>query len=331
MYPLSRLPARIAAIAFALSTGAGAVAAADYPTKPIALVVPFAPGGFVHTVAQLFAESMGSALNQSIVVLNKPGANGNLAADFVAKAEPDGYTVFLPTASILTINPHLYRNLQYDVLKDFAPVGLIANTSNVFVVSPSSGIKSFKDLVDRARANPGTISYGSSGSGSIQHIAGESLKRQASIELIHVPYKGIGPAVIDVVGDRLSVVFSDASAIPQIKAGKLVALAVSPKRLDELRDVPAVSEVAAGAGVPDYAPPAIWYGIVAPKGTPKEILATLSAALAKSLKRPDIRDKLLAAGALPADDPSGEAFGKLIAADHARYASMLKTLNITIE
>lgn len=319
----------VASIAIALA--AGAASAQSYPSKPIVLVVPFAPGGFVHTVAQMFAESMGSDLNQSIVVLNKPGANGNVAADFVAKAEPDGYTIFLPTASILTINPHLYKGLQYDVLKDFTPVGLIANTSNVFVVSPRSGIRTFKDLVERARANPGTISYGSSGSGSIQHIAGESLKRQANVELIHVPYKGIGPAVIDVVGDRLSLVFSDASALPQVKAGKLTALAVSPKRLDELPDVPAVSEVAAAAGVPDYAPPAIWYGIVAPRNTPKDVLATLNGALAKALKKREIRDKLIAAGALPADDASGEAFGKLIAADHARYATMLKTLNITID
>jgi tripartite-type tricarboxylate transporter receptor subunit TctC len=329
MIRLITLSMRAAALAVAFA--AATASAQPYPSKPIVLVVPFAPGGFVHTVAQMFAESMGSDLNQSVVVLNRPGANGNVAADFVAKAEPDGYTVFLPTASILTINPHLYKGLQFDALKDFAPVGLIANTSNVFVVSPRSGIKTFKDLVDRARASPGSISYGSSGAGSIQHIAGESLKRQANVELIHVPYKGIGPAVVDVMGDRLTVVFSDASAIPHVKGGKVVALAVSPKRLDELPDVPAVSEVVAAAGVPDYAPPAIWYGIVAPRGTSKDILATLNAALAKALKKPEIREKLIAAGALPAEDPSGDAFGRLIAADHARYASMLKTLNITVD
>ena len=329
MIRLIALSIRTAALAVAFA--AATASAQPYPSKPIVLVVPFAPGGFVHTVAQMFAESMGSDLNQSMVVLNRPGANGNVAADFVAKAEPDGYTVFLPTASILTINPHLYKGLQFDALKDFAPVGLIANTSNVFVVSPRSGIRTFKDLVDRARASPGSISYGSSGAGSIQHIAGESLKRQANVELIHVPYKGIGPAVIDVMGDRLTVVFSDASAIPHVKGGKVVALAVSPKRLDELPDVPAVSEVVAAAGVPDYAPPAIWYGIVAPRGTSKEVLATLNAALAKALKKPEIREKLIAAGALPAEDPSGDAFGRLIAADHARYASMLKTLNITVD
>jgi tripartite-type tricarboxylate transporter receptor subunit TctC len=322
----------LTAVVSLLSALLGAVAtAADYPTKPIVLVVPFAPGGFVHTVAQMFAESMGGDLGQSVIVLNKPGANGNVAADFVAKSDPDGYTLFLPTASILTINPHLYKNLQYDVLKDFAPVGLIANTSNMFVVSPRSGIKTFKDLVDRARASPGTISYGSSGSGSIQHIAGEALKRQAKAELIHVPYKGIGPAVIDVIGDRLTVVFSDASAIPHVKGGRLVALAVSPKRLDELPDVPAVVDIASEAGVSGYAPPAIWYGIVAPRGTPKDILAKLNDALAKALKKTDVRDKLVAAGALPAENPSSESFAALIASDHARYAGLLKALNITID
>ncbi len=329
MIHLLKLSVRAAAFAIALVSAA--VHAQPYPSKPIMLVVPFAPGGFVHTVAQMFAESMGSDLNQSVVVLNKPGANGNVAADFVAKAEPDGYTLFLPTASILTINPHLYKGLQYDVLKDFAPVGLIANTSNLFVVSPRSGIRTFKDLVDHARAKPGSISYGSSGAGSIQHIAGEALKRQANVELIHVPYKGVGPAVIDVMGDRLTMIFSDASAIPHVKSGKLVALAVSPKRLDELADVPAVSEIRAGAGVPDYAPPAIWYGIVAPRGTSKEILATLNGALARALKKPEIREKLVASGALPAEDPGGDAFGRLIASDHARYATMLKTLNITLD
>ena len=271
------------------------------------------------------------SFNQSVVVLNKPGANGNIAAEFVAKAEPDGYTLFLPTASILTINPHLYKGLQFDALKDFVPIGQIANTTNMFVVSPRSGIKTFKDLVDRAKASPGTLSYGSSGSGSIQHIAGEALKRQAKTELIHVAYKGIGPAVIDVIGDRLTVVFSDASAIPHVKDGRLVAIAVSPRRLDELPGVPAVVDIAAEAGVPGYAPPAIWYGIVAPRGTPRDIVAKVNAAMVQTLKKPEVRAKLIAAGALPVDAPTSESFASVIQADHARYAALLKALNITLD
>jgi tripartite-type tricarboxylate transporter receptor subunit TctC len=294
-------------------------------------VVPFAPGGFVHTVALMYGESIGNILGQSVVVLNKPGANGNIAAEFVAKSAPDGYTLFLPTASILTINPHLYKNIPFDPLKDFAPVGLIANTSNMFLVNPSSGIKSLKDLVDKARANPGTVSYGSSGAGSIQNIAGESLQQQANIKLIHVPYKGVAPALLDVMGDRLTVMFSDASGIPHVKEGKLTAIAVSPKRIAELSNVPTVAESAAAAGIPAYAPPAIWYGIVAPSGTPKDVVAKVNAAMAQTLKKPDVREKLLAAGATPAEDASSESFGGVIQADYARYNALLKTLNITVD
>ena len=315
-----------------MSVVAGPAAlAADYPTKPITLVVPFAPGGFVHTVALMFSESMTELLGQSVVVLNRPGANGNLAAASVAKADPDGYTIFLPTASILTINPHLYTNIQFNPLADFVPVAQIANTTNLFVVNPNSGIKTFKDLVDRARANPDAVSYGSSGSGSIQHIAGEALRQQANIKLLHVPYKGVAPALTDVLGGRLTVMFSDASGIPYVKAGQLTALAVSPNKLDELPDVPALRDTVAAAGVPNYAPPAIWYGIVAPKGTPKEIVAKLNAAVAQTLKRQDIRDKLIASGALPISDPTSEQFARVIQTDHARYAALLKTLNITVE
>ena len=313
------------------ATVSSTAGAQGYPAKPIVLVVPFAPGGFVHTVALMYGESVGNILGQSVVILNKPGANGNIAAEFVAKSAPDGYTLFLPNASILTINPHLYKNIPFDALKDFAPVGLIANTSNMFVVSPRSGVKTLKDLVDKARANPGTVSYGSSGTGSIQNIAGESLQQQANVKLIHVPYKGVAPALLDVIGDRLTVMFSDASGIPHVKEGKLTAIAVSPKRIDELPNVPTVAESAAAAGIPGYAPPAIWYGIVAPNGTPKDIVAKVNAAMAQTLKKPDIREKLLAAGATPAEDPGSEYFAGVIQSDYARYANLLKTLNISVE
>ena len=294
------------------------------------LVVPFAPGGFVHTVALMYGESIGNILGQSVVILNKPGANGNIAAEFVAKSAPDGYTLFLPTASILTINPHLYKNVPFDSLKDFAPVGLIANTSNMFVVSPRSGIKSLKDLWTRLAPTRHRV-VRLLGTGSIQNIAGESLQQQANVKLIHVPYKGVAPALLDVIGDRLTVMFSDASGIPQIKEGNLTAIAVSPKRIDELPNVPTVADSAAAAGIPGYAPPAIWYGIVAPSGTPKDIVAKVNAAMAQTVKKPDVREKLFAAGATPAEDPGSEYFGGVIQSDYARYANLLKTLNITVE
>lgn len=310
---------------------AGVAQAQGYPNKPITLIVPFAPGGFVHAVALMISESMSSILGQPVVVLNQPGANGMVAATAVARAAPDGYTIFLPTASILTINPHLYKNVQYDPLNDFVPVGVIVNTTNMFVVNAQSGIKSFKDLVERARSKPEAVSYGSSGNGSIQHIAGEVLQQQARVKLVHVPYKGIGPALIDVAGGNLTVVFGDASSLPHVKSGKLTAIAVSPRPIDELPGVPALSDAVAAAGLPNYTAPTLWYGLVAPKGTPHAIAARLSDALAQSLRRPAVRDKLLAAGALPAENASGEYFGRTIRADYDRYGSMLKTLNITVE
>lgn len=305
--------------------------AQEFPTKPIVLVVPFAPGGFVHTVALLVGEQMEKTLGQQIVVQNRPGANGIVAADFVARAAPDGYTILLPTSSILTINPHLYKNVPFDPLSDFTPVGHIVNTSNLFVVSPRSGQRTLKDLVDAARGKPGTLSYGSSGAGSIQHITGELLKRQAGAELVHVPYKGIAPALVDVVGDRLGFVFSDASAIQQVKAGRLTAIAVSPSRLDDLPGVPSVAEAAAAAGLADFAPPTLWYGLVAPKNTPAPVVARLNGALAQALARPELRTRLLADGAVPAADPGAAAFGALIRADHARYKAMLERLAITVD
>jgi len=320
--------AALASLACLLS---GAPAHAAYPEKPITLVVPFAPGGFVHVVALMFSEGMGTALGQSVVVVNRPGANGNLAADSVAQAAPDGYTIFLPTASILTINPHLYKTIQFNPLRDFVSIGQIANTTNLFVVNATGDIKSFKDLVDKARANPGTVSYGSSGAGSIQHIAGEALARQAGVKLLHVPFKGVAPALNEVLGGRLTVMFSDASGIPFVKAGRLTPLAVSPQRIADLPGVPALSETVAAAGVPGYAPPAIWYGLVAPKGTPPDVIAKLNGAMLQTLRKPEVRDKLLAAGATPVDEPTSEAFARVIESDHARYGALLKTLDITVD
>ncbi|MFA5490722.1 MAG: tripartite tricarboxylate transporter substrate binding protein [Candidimonas sp.] len=305
--------------------------AADYPDKPITLVVPFASGGFVHMVALMLSESMGPLLGQTVVVLNQPGANGMLAAGSVARATPDGYTIFLPTASILTINPHLYKNVTLDPIADFTPIGLVVNTSNMYVVHPDSGIDTFSDLIEKAKSAPQAVSYGSSGTGSIQHIAGEALQRQAKLDLLHVPYKGIGPAINDVVGKNLTTVLADASAIPFIQSGRLRAIAVSPSAVDELPGVPTLAEAAEKAGIPGYAAPQLWYGLVAPKGTPEPVIDKLSAALAKALERPDIREKLLAAGAIPATDTSSAFLSGVIRKDYERYGEQIKSLNITID
>ena len=308
-----------------------AAQAADFPSRPITLVVPFAPGGFVHAVALMLGESMGAILGQPVVVVNQPGVNGSLAANNVSRAAPDGYTIFLPTTSILTINPHLYKAVQYDPRTDFVPIGTIVNTSNLFVVNPASGIKSLKDIVDRARASPGQISYGSSGSGSIQHIAGELLQQQANVKLLHVPYKGIGPAVTDLMGGSISFVFSDASAIPNVKGGKLAAIAISPRALDELPGVPSLADAAPAAGLPKFAPPVLWYGLVAPKGTPSDVVAKLNAAMVQTLKKPEIREKLAASGASAPDNTSGEHLAGVIRSEYDRYAALLKSMNVAPE
>ena len=307
--------------------------AAGYPNKPITLVVPFAPGGFVHTVALMYQrEHRRRLLGQSVVVLNKPGANGNIAAEFVAKSAPDGYTLFLPTASILTINPHLYKNLPFDALKDFAPVGLIANTSNMFVVSPRSGIKTFKDLVDKARANPGTVSYGSSGTGSIQHIAGESLAQQANVKLIHVPYKGVGAGA-----DRRDRRSSDRHVQRRLRDPAREGRQARRHRgvAEADRRAPGRSHRRRGRGrrpaFPATRRPRSGTASSRPSGTPKDIVAKVNAAMAQTLKKPDVREKLLAAGATPAEDPSSEALRGVIQSDHARYGALLKTLNITVD
>lgn len=305
--------------------------AAEYPEKPITLVVPFASGGFVHMVALMLSESMGPLLGKPVVVLNQPGANGMLAAGAVARAAPDGYTIFLPTASILTINPHLYKTVTLDPSTDFTPIGQVVNTSNIYVVHHDSGIRTFSDLIDKAKSAPQAVSYGSSGIGSIQNIAGEALEHQARLDLLHVPYKGIGPAINDVIGESLTTVLADATAIPFVKSGRLRAIAVSPSAIDELPGVPNLADAAAAAGVPGYSVPQLWYGLVAPKGTPEPIIAKLNKALTTALSRPDVHAKLLAAGAIPASDTSSLFLSKVIREDYARYGEQIKSLNITID
>lgn len=221
--------------------------------------------------------------------------------------------------------------MQFDARTDFAPIGQVVNTSNIFVVNPASGIRTFKELVDKARSAPDAVSYGSSGTGSIQHIAGEALQEQAKVKLLHVPYKGIGPAITDVASGNLTTVLADASSIPFIKSGRLRAIAVSPRAIDELADVPALADAAAAAGIPGYAAPALWYGVVAPKGTPAAIVEKLNAALAATLKKPDVRAKLLAAGAIPPEDTGSAFLARAIRTDYARYGAQIKSLNISIE
>ena len=301
---------------------------AAYPEKPVNLVIPFAPGGFVHLVGLLLSENLSSALGQPVVVLNQPGANGLLAASSVARAPSDGYTLMLTTASVLGVTPHLMKSVPFDSRTDFTAIGQVAQTSNVFVVNSKSGIKSFKDLVDKARQSQ--IAYGSTGNGSIQHIAGEVLQREVKSQVLHVPYKGTSPALVDLVGGQITFVLGDATALPYIKAGTLSAIAVSPKASAALPGVPGLAEAAAAAGIPNYTIPALWYGIVGPKGLPADVVAKLNKALAETLAKPAVREKLIAGGAIPAENTSSAFLADVIRSDHLRYGEMLKTINVTL-
>jgi tripartite-type tricarboxylate transporter receptor subunit TctC len=249
----------------------------------------------------------------------------------VASAAPDGYTLLLVTTSILAVTPHLVKTKPFDPRNDFSSVGMVANTSNIFVVNPKSGIKSFKDLAAQARQKPEAVSYGSTGNGSIQHIAGEVLQREVNTKVLHVPYKGTGPALVDLVGGQLSFVLGDASALPYVQAGTLTAIAVSPQPMAVLPGVPSLAQAVADAGLPNYAIPTLWYGIIGPKGIPQDVLTRLNVALKDALAKPAVREKLIAGGAIPADNTSIAFLQDAIRSDFVRYGDMLKTINVTID
>lgn len=304
-----------------------AAAAAEFPTKPIELTVPYAPGGFADSLARLLADNMSRTLGQTVVVQNRPGANGNIASTFVARAPADGYTVLLSTISTMTINPFLYKNIGHDPVKDFAPVAKVVDTANVVVVNPASGIKTFRDLMARAKANPGKLTYGSSGNGSTLHLSGELFNQMVGADMAHAPYKGGAPTLLDLLGGRLTAMFSDTSAIQHVKSGKLVALAVtSGKRMEALPDVPTVTE----AGLPGYVVES-WYATVVPAGTPREVIAKLNAAVSQALDTPAIKEKLAATGAKAAENRTSEHLQKVIQEDMAKWSRVIKTSNITLE
>jgi tripartite-type tricarboxylate transporter receptor subunit TctC len=322
---------RIKMLLAALVAAAAAVAPAHaaYPERPITLVIPFAPGGFVHLVGLMLSDGMSTALGQQVILMNQPGANGSVGAGTVARAAPDGYTIMLTTSTVLGVTPHLMKKVPFDPLADFTPIGEVAQTSNFFLVNPKSGIKTFKDLVGKARQTE--ASYGSTGNGSIQHIAGELFQREVKTKVLHVPYKGTGPALIDLVGGQLTFVLGDSSALPYVKAGTLSAIAVSPRPVSALPGVPGLTEAAAAAGIPNYSIPTLWYGIIGPKGMPPDVVAKLNKVLADTLAKPAVRDKLIESGATPAENTSSTYLGETIRSDHARFGAMLKTINVTID
>jgi tripartite-type tricarboxylate transporter receptor subunit TctC len=302
-------------------------AAAAYPEKPIMLVVPYAPGGMGTTFGNLLSEGLTALLGQNVVVDYKPGANGGLGAAAVARAPADGYTLLMAVNSTMAINPNLYPKLAYDPIKDFTPISMVFTSANVLVVNAASRYKSVADLIAYARAHPGHVNYGSSGNGATPHLSGELFRRLAGAPVVHIPYKGIGPALVDLMAGQVDFVFSDTSALNYVNAGKLRALAVtSPKRLGVAPQLPTMQELGLKGFVVQT-----WYSVVAPAGTPKDVVDRVNKALAKLLASPDFRSRLAAVGVDPAEDTSSEFLARAIRNDLAYWHKFTSVSAIRID
>lgn len=317
--------ATLSRMLFMLLLAAGSTALAQsYPAGSLRIVVPFPPGGGTDIMARALAQKLNESWGQPAVVDNRGGANGTIGAALVAKAPPDGYTM-LVAPSGFAVNPSIYRALPFDAVKDFAPVTQLAASPLVIVVHPSLPARSVKELIALAKARPGEINYGSSGNGSPPHLGTELFKHMSGINMVHIPYKGAGPAAIDVVGGQISLYFMNMlQAKPLVKSGKVRALGVtSPRRFPALPDVPAVAE----AGVPGYEM-TNWYGLFLPAGSPKAALGKLHAEVARILNLPDMKDRLAADGAVVvASTP--EQFAAFLKQEMAKFAKVVKISGMT--
>jgi tripartite-type tricarboxylate transporter receptor subunit TctC len=313
----------LVAVAVALP---GLGAAQDYPAKPIRFIVPYPPGGGTDVVARIMNESLAAELGQPIIIDNRGGAAGNVGTDLAAKAPADGYTILF-TLSSHTINPKLYDKLPFDVERDFVPVSLAAMIPQILVAHPSVPANNVRELIALAKANPGKLNYASVGTGSPGHIAGELFKLRTGVDIVHVPYKGGGPAVIDTIGGQVQLLFvSMPAAWQHVKSGKLKALAVtSAKRSVAAPDVPTIAE----SGLPDYVVDS-WYGALAPAKTPPAAVARLNAAFAKVLENPQVKEKLLLQGAEAAPSTQAE-FDRVIKGELAKWDYVIKSAKIRPE
>lgn len=290
-----------------LFVGAAAAAAQPYPTRPIRLIVPFAPGGGNDIVGRILAEALTPALGQTVIVENRAGAGGVLGVDIAAKATPDGYTMLMANIA-LAFNAALYKKLPHDVVRDFAPVSLLAEQPNILVAHPSLAAQTLKDFIALARSAPGKLTYGSAGLGSGTHLAMELLLLTNKLELVHVPYKGTGPALVAVIGNEVSTFLSTfASALPHVKAGRLRTLGVtSARRSPALPDAPTIAE----GGMPGY-DYTTWYGLVVPTGTPRAAIEKLHAATVSVLNSPEVKQRYASQGMDPTPSTPGALSARL--------------------
>jgi tripartite-type tricarboxylate transporter receptor subunit TctC len=321
--------AMLAAIACTVLTGLSTPAAAQsgYPNKPIRLVVPFAPGGVTDTSGRLIAEQLSKRLGQQVIVDNKPGASGNIGAQMVVSAEPDGYTLVLGFDGTMVINPHVFAKMPFDSVRDFAPVGKIGDAVLILVAHPGVPAKTLREVLDLSKKQNGGLSYGTSGTGGTPHIAGELLKIRTGANLVHVPYKGGGQALIDVIGGNIPLVYTAiAGAVQHVKSGKVHPVAVSSlQRSRALPDVPTFIE----AGVSDF-DVSSWVGILAPAKTPRPIIERLNTELNAVLADPEVRERLNQLG-IAATPGTPEKFGEEIRRDLNRYGPVVKAAGIKAE
>lgn len=311
----------------ACAVSSGIAQGQGYPTRPVRLIVPFASGGPTDALARLYGDALAQALGQPFIVESKPGAAGNVGSDYVAKARPDGYTLLLGSLGTHGINANLYEHMPYDTVRDFSPVSLVAQTGHVVVVHPSLGVNTLSELIAYAKANPGKISYASAGVGSTPHLAVELLESTTGIHMVHVPYKGGGQAITDLVTGRVQLMIP-AVLLPlqHIRSGSLKALAVTSARRDPaLPDTPTTAE----AGAPGLQMVA-WFGIMGPAGMPNDVIARLHAAIVRVVQSPELRDKLLEVGMTAATDTPAE-FSKLIESDLARWHAIVKSAGVKLE
>ena len=306
---------------------AGLVHAQDYPGKPVRMVVGFPPGGGTDVVARIIAPRYSELLGQSIVIENRPGATGTMAAGQVAKSAPDGYTIMMGHVSVNAIAPALFSNLPYDVIKDFAPIGIAAAVPHFVTVHPSMPASSLKELIAYLKAKP-DLTFPSAGNGSMPHLAGEIFRALAGVKLVHVPYKGTGQSMQDLLGGQHLVAFDTMPAsAPHVRSGRLRALATSSAaRLPAFPDVPTAEE----AGLAGYQV-TTWYGVFAPAGTPPAIVQRLHADLVKAMQTPETKSKLEGIGADGTVSRSPEEFAALVRADTARYAKIVKDIGLKMD
>ncbi len=321
---MKALPAFTLALITSLSAGFAAAQTSDYPNKPIKIVVGFTPGGSTDAIGRQIANSFSKILGQSVIVENKPGANGNLATDFVRRAPPDGYTLFYTSIGHVT-NPLIYKDAKYDPVKDFTPIGQVLAGPNLLVVPPNSRFKSVKELIDYGRANPGKINFASSGIGSSLHLSGELFKQLSGVDMVHIPYKGAGSLMPHLMSGKVDLAFPNLpTGITLVEQGQLRALGVTTSTRSAIApNVPTIAE----AGVPNY-DMSTWYGLVGPADLPAPVLKKLTDALAQTVNDPEFKGRLVAQGMDPRLS-SPQDFAKFIQSESTRWTAIMKEMSVT--